>query len=147
MIIFKGNIWLREECVKQIESDIRRQLPTGVVVVPACVDVVVTSPDDSGCVFKRADSGSPQQRNWRTGGHPEKSKTQRGAYMDRKQFFISFGLVVLLIAWALLLVAAFMWLVKTFGWTNVLIGAAILAAILTLYVIWQEWRITRVVEH
>ena len=63
--------------------------------------------------------------------------------MDRKQFFISFGLVVLLIAWALLLVAAFMWLVKTFGWPNVLIGAAIL----TLYVIWQEWRITRVVEH
>ena len=43
--------------------------------------------------------------------------------------------------------AAFMWLVKTFGWPNVLIGAAILAGILTLYVIWQEWRITRVVEH
>ena len=67
--------------------------------------------------------------------------------MDRKQFFISFGLVVLLIAWALLLVAAFLWLVKTFGWPNVLIGSAVLAGVLTLYVIWQEWRITRVVEH
>ena len=67
--------------------------------------------------------------------------------MDRKQFFISFGLVAILIAWALLLVAAFFWLVKTFGWPNVLIGAAILAGVLSLYVIWQEWRITRVVEH
>ena len=67
--------------------------------------------------------------------------------MDRKQFFISFGLVAILIAWALLLVAAFMWLVKTFGWPNVLIGGAVIAAVLTGLVIVQEWRIAKVVEH
>jgi hypothetical protein len=61
MIIFRANRYLlREEEIKQIESDIRRQLPTGAVVVPACVDVMVAAHDDSGCVFKRADEAKEE---------------------------------------------------------------------------------------
>jgi predicted Zn-dependent protease len=55
MIIFKVDGMLREEDFRKVEVDIRRQLPTGIVVVPACVEVTLTPPDDSGCVVIRTD--------------------------------------------------------------------------------------------